>query len=287
MRPIELTLGLLGLAGLVLAAPSSANEDATAHPGSIMITDQEESRGNIVNVDVAADRDNCAPIPLPVGGNIASLYQWPGAVCTYWTNDCGLGFLHDHAPVFTVDSRGGMMHLRYLPGEFGPQRHRVGNIRCFYGAAADAFLATSDLSKAAIAGGDHATVDSSPLDGPVLKARAKQSLSLRAPTGVHDPNWRPIAGSQAPDWLEVCHDANLKGSCMQIASLSQCYSNPFNVDRINSLIIGTGIRCTFYLEQDCKATSTVPHYEEARTSPKVMNTVPYNIVSMTCMPIPF
>jgi len=203
--------------------------------------------------------------------------------------------VHDNMPIFTVDSRKDMQHLRYIPESFGEDRHRVGWIRCVYGEAADAFMANTDLSNMTIVGGDHATVDTDTLfdsrsASAVVRKSPENTLAVRSSTAVTP--WAPVsknpqsAGSLI-DILFVCHDINQNGSCMHIDGTNICYLNPFNVDRINSMTIGYGYRCTFYLEGNCQAKTTVPHYEEARTGNKVMNTIPYDIVSLSCIPIPF
>jgi hypothetical protein len=233
--------------------------------GQVLVADQIFLGGNTLLVKTTDEYNNCAPLSKQFHWHLASLRQYQGSVCTYWQDNCG-----ENIPLFTIDSRSGDRLLNELPNSFGPDRNKVGYIRCMNGQVADEFMTHIDSSDPKVVRPATTTTTTTTSISPRSMAT---NLSTR-----EKPHW---AHTYTP--LLVCHNVNLGGSCYFYQGPG-CAQNPFGVDAIESLKMDKGYRCAFYNSVDCQPTKGPPHYIDSKTEDKVVQDVEFEIWSIKCTP---
>lgn len=62
--------------------PRATRNKRQPYSGLIRVSDQPESCGNALTINMAVDDDNCAAIKQPVYWHVESVFQWKGVICT-------------------------------------------------------------------------------------------------------------------------------------------------------------------------------------------------------------
>ncbi|CAO2654295.1 Nn.00g110280.m01.CDS01 [Neocucurbitaria sp. VM-36] len=223
-----------------------ADISALAAPGDTIIC---RSTLNDGSCEVVHAQDRCVTIGNEVSHKVRSIYQAAGSVCKYFESDCSARY-----SVVSANSRSKPLFVQ-LDENVG---RRIGLVLCRNNWPPSAKLDPG----------------STPVDTPssdVVIWTSDYTKSVRSEALVEP--------------LYICDHENQGGRCTFYRSPG-CTNNPFTPNFIQSLRIMDGYQCAFYHESNCQANGSPPNYEQAKGGDKIMNTVPYQILSMSCYPSP-
>jgi hypothetical protein len=122
---------------------ASPSKRETAQAGQVLVAAQPHLRGMTRLVDTTKDNNNCVPLTNQFFWHLESFRQYRGSVCSYWQYNCG-DLLPNNKPIFTIDSRKQDYVVDFVPQMLGPNRNKVGYIRCLNAAAAEEYMASVD-----------------------------------------------------------------------------------------------------------------------------------------------
>lgn len=190
----------------------------------------------------------CKEFPAGIANNLASILQWKGSICKYYSStDCTSSLV--------LTSIAGSQD--YSPNLGWSDGGRIASVYC-------------EVARSP-----------STLEAGTTVHSVSTSLETR-------DDWKPVSSSNptSDGPLVVCHDVNMGGKCVAYTDAPACANNPFGVDAIESFTLEKDWRCAFYPANDCQPTNGPPQYVDSKNDAIRVDDVTYWISSMTCMRSP-